>query len=150
MFTKRYRPSISLIGGAAIALLAVTGFSQEANAQQPIRSNIAPRPVRSNLVPTTNIRSNLLAPSVQEQLSAIAEDLNTTVDALLESQQIAEIALSPAGADVLNALQQAEGITETSEGNFEVAEDGNVTLNRVESPQAASVEAVINTLNEEE
>jgi hypothetical protein len=159
MFTKRYRPSISLIGGAAIALLAVTGFGQEANAQQPIRSNITPRSVRSNLVPTTNIRSNLLAPSVQDQLSVIAEELGTTVETLLQDQQIAEIAQSPVGADVLNSLVEADGITGTAP-NFEVdsGEGGTVPVESpeavsvlpVESPAGASVENTLSILDADE
>ncbi|WP_041235258.1 hypothetical protein [Dactylococcopsis salina] len=134
--------------GTTIALLATLGLTQEAKAQQqPVRSNIAPRPVRSNLVPTTNIRSNLLAPSVQDALNSLANDLDTTVDELLSNQQIAEIALSPSGAEVLNSLQEADGITGT-EGNFTV--DSNVPVATVETPQSVSVGTTLDILDSEE
>ena len=148
MFTKEINSrKRQILLGTTIALLASLGVSQSANAQQPpVRSNIAPRPVRSNLVPTTNIRSNLLAPSVQDALSNIANELGTTVDALLSSQQIAEIALSPAGAEVLNSLQ-ADDITGT-EGNFTV--ESNVPVATVESPQGVSVGTTLDILDSEE
>lgn len=150
MFTKEInRKKMPILLGTTIALLATLGLTQEANAQQqPVRSNIAPRPVRSNLVPTTNVRSNLLAPSVQDALNSLANDLDTTVDALLSNQQIAEIALSPAGAEVLNSLQEADnGITGT-EGNFTV--ESNVPVATVENPESVSVGTTLDILDSEE
>ncbi|AFZ49134.1 hypothetical protein Dacsa_0332 [Dactylococcopsis salina PCC 8305] len=149
MFTKGInRKKMPILLGTTIALLATLGLTQEAKAQQqPVRSNIAPRPVRSNLVPTTNIRSNLLAPSVQDALNSLANDLDTTVDELLSNQQIAEIALSPSGAEVLNSLQEADGITGT-EGNFTV--DSNVPVATVETPQSVSVGTTLDILDSEE
>jgi len=139
---------MTILLGTTIALLATLGLTQEAKAQQqPVRSNIAPRPVRSNLVPTTNIRSNLLAPDVQQVLSNIANDLGTTVDVLLSNQQITEIALSPAGAEVLNSLQEVNGITET-DGNFTV--ESNVPVATVENPESVSVGTTLDILDSEE
>jgi len=149
MFTKKINSGkMPILLGITIAVLASLGLSQEANAQQqPVRSNIAPRPVRSNLVPTTNVRSNLLAPSVQDALTSLANNLGTTVDALLSNQQIAEISLSPAGAEVLNSLQEADGITGT-EGNFTV--ESNVPVATVETPQSVSVGTTLDILDSEE
>lgn len=109
----------SLIGGMTVGVLAIFGFAPEAKSQRLIRSNIAPRPVRSNLVVPQQIRSNVLAPNVRSNLSTIANNLNTTVDDLLSNVTIAQIAISPSGAEVLASLEAANGITETS-GQFEV------------------------------
>lgn len=132
MFTQKLiNRGIFGLGSAAIALLATFSFSGEANAQEAIRSNIAPRPVRSNLVPAM-IRSNMLPVLVRSNLLVIADQLGTTVDELLEDPTIAEIALSPAGADVLNALSATGGIT-GAPGNFEVTD-----VITVETPQGAT------------
>lgn len=120
MFNNRLRNS--LIGGMTVGVLAILGFAPEAKSQELIRSNIAPRPVRSNLVVPQQIRSNVLAPSVRSNLTVIANDLNTTVDDLLSNLTIAQIAISPSGAQVLSSLQAAGGITETSGGQFDVEE----------------------------
>jgi hypothetical protein len=156
MFIKRYHPSISLIGGAAIALLAVTGISQQANAQQPIRSNIAPRPVRSNLVPGT-VEFDQLSPSAQTALQNAATELGTTTQELLQNQRINSLLQSSTGSEVLNSLVAADGIGPAPD--FEVqsvvprvngeSPESAVSVFPVQAPQGVSVEGTLNILSAE-
>ncbi|MFP4253827.1 MAG: cadherin repeat domain-containing protein, partial [Halothece sp.] len=79
-----------------------------------IRTGIPERAVDESLIDLDNITSDLLPDAVQQQLQAIAQDLDTEVNTLLENNQIAQIAISPSAQQVLNSLQQAEdGITGT-------------------------------------
>jgi len=135
-----------ILFGTAIALFASLGLSQEAKAQ--VRSNIAPRSVNDNApgIDPSNVQNDSLAPEVQSSLGDVAEDLNVTVEQLLDNPTIAEISLSPAGAEVLNSLREANGITGTP-GNFTV--ESNVPVANVESPQGVSVETTLDILDSE-
>ncbi|MFP4135105.1 MAG: hypothetical protein ACLFRN_11145 [Halothece sp.] len=154
MFKNRL--SYSLIGGIAIGALAAIGFAPEANAQELIRSNLTPRGADQSNINTTNIRSNVVAPGVRSNLSLIANELNTSVDTLLSNSTIGQIAISPAGAEVLSSLQAADGITAdpNNPDQFNVeqqvprvgADEAGVIP--VEPTQPASVEEALNVVEE--
>lgn len=153
MFNTRLR--YSLVGGIAIGVLATFGLASDVNAQELIRSNITPRGVNESNINTGNIRSNVIAPRVRSNLSAIADQLNTSVDALLSDDTIGQISLSPSGAEVLSSLQAADGITgPDEEGNFQVEQQvprvGAETTGvaSFDPPEEASVQNTLNLIEE--
>lgn len=110
---------LSLLGGTMVSLLAMTGFNAEVQAQEQvrsrIRSDITPRRAERSRVDTSSLSADQLSPQVQESLQQTAEQFNTTVDQLLQDPGIAQIAVSPSGAEVLQSLREAQGITVTND-----------------------------------